>query len=139
MINKKGFTLVELMIVIAILGVLSAIAIPVYKDYVTSARFSEAKTNLDTIRLLQEQHFADDGEYLPTAALPTTATLDIIQNLTGFEPCAPTAAAIAELNFDYTITGGGAAYVATATYKHDNSKWFRIDQSNNRTFHGGSW
>ncbi|MFA0709662.1 prepilin-type N-terminal cleavage/methylation domain-containing protein, partial [Vibrio sp. 10N.222.48.A3] len=47
--NQKGFTLIELMIVVAIIGVLSAIAIPAYKDYVSK---SELSSGLATMRAL---------------------------------------------------------------------------------------
>ena len=61
--NKRGFTLVELMIVVAILGILASIAVPLYRGYIKTARKSEAKANLEAIRLLEEQYFADEGEY----------------------------------------------------------------------------
>jgi len=58
--NQKGFTLIELMIVIAIIGILAAIAIPNYLNYTCKSKQSEAKANLDAIGVSQE---AFHGEY----------------------------------------------------------------------------
>ncbi|NMH66961.1 pilin [Shewanella salipaludis] len=48
--NAKGFTLIELMIVVAIIGILAAIALPAYKDYTTKAKFSEVVVGTSALK-----------------------------------------------------------------------------------------
>ena len=64
--NNKGFTLIELMIVVAIIGILAAIAIPNFLNYQCKARQSEAKQSLGTIRTGQEAYWAEFDEYAKT-------------------------------------------------------------------------
>ncbi len=61
--NNKGFTLIELMITVSIIGVLAAIAIPLYSNYVYRGKQVEAKTLLMTIKVEQEQFMAENGCY----------------------------------------------------------------------------
>jgi type IV pilus assembly protein PilE len=61
--NIKGFTLIELMIAIAIVGILSAVAYPSYTDYVTRSNRSEAQRELLRLANLQEQLFVDSRSY----------------------------------------------------------------------------
>ena len=65
--NNKGFTLIELMIVVAILGVLSAIAIPAYNDYTIRARVSEAFVVVQPYKMKFEEYFFTHGRF-PTKA-----------------------------------------------------------------------
>jgi prepilin-type N-terminal cleavage/methylation domain-containing protein len=64
--NGKGFTLLELLIVVAIIGILAVIAIPGYIGYQRRAVRSEAFANLEALRLLQEQFFAENNDYTVT-------------------------------------------------------------------------
>jgi prepilin-type N-terminal cleavage/methylation domain-containing protein len=66
--NKYGFTLIELLVVIAIIGILAAVAITAYVGVSKKATRSEAYTNLDSLRLLEEQFFAERAVYTASAA-----------------------------------------------------------------------
>jgi type IV pilus assembly protein PilA len=57
--NRKGFTLVELMIVVAIIGILAAIAIPNFLNFRLKAKTSEAKSNLGAIRSTEVAYYAE--------------------------------------------------------------------------------
>jgi type IV pilus assembly protein PilA len=60
---KKGFTLIELMIVVAIIGILAAIAIPDFLKFQAKAKQSEAKTNLGSIFTTQTSYFGEKNTY----------------------------------------------------------------------------
>ncbi|ANP75635.1 pilus assembly protein PilA [Vibrio crassostreae 9CS106] len=59
--NQKGFTLIELMIVVAIIGVLSAIAVPAYKDYVSKSELASGFATLKSIITPAELYIQENG------------------------------------------------------------------------------
>ncbi len=61
--DQRGFTLMELMIVIVIIGVLAAIGVPAYKNYVTEAKESACNANRNTIATALGMYYAEHGEY----------------------------------------------------------------------------
>jgi type IV pilus assembly protein PilA len=75
--NQKGFTLIELMIVIAIVGILAAVALPAYQDYTIRARISEP------LALLGEAKTSMTEFYIANGTLPTTPTAAGIRTLIG--------------------------------------------------------
>jgi type IV pilus assembly protein PilE len=61
-----GFTLIELMIAVAIVGILAAFAIPQYRDYVTRSRLADASSGLTTMRAQMERYYQDNRTYNDT-------------------------------------------------------------------------
>jgi type IV pilus assembly protein PilE len=73
-VGQKGFTLIELMIVVAIIGFLASIAIPAYQDYVKKGKAAEATSNLADFRVKMEQCFQDNRDYTNAACDAYCAT-----------------------------------------------------------------
>lgn len=73
--QQKGFTLLELLIVVGIIGILSAIAIPSYRDYVIRGKITEATSNLGDMRIKLEQFYQDNRTYVGACVGGTIAPL----------------------------------------------------------------
>jgi type II secretion system protein G len=61
--NEKGFTLIEILIVVVIVAILAAISVPIYVEYVKSARASDAKTSIQAIYQAAQVYYQERGQY----------------------------------------------------------------------------
>ena len=79
MITKSsGFSLVELLVVVAIIGILSATGMVVYSGYISSAKKSTAKSLMAQIALAQSEQYANSGSYFKTDFTPNCQPLNPI-------------------------------------------------------------
>jgi type IV pilus assembly protein PilA len=108
--KQKGFTLIELMIVVAIIGILAAIAIPAYQDYTIRARVTEG------LEMASSAKLAVSETSMTNNALPAT------QAATGYTSPAATAnvtsivvGANGVINITYTAAAGGGTIIMTPT------------------------
>ena len=112
--KQHGFTLVELMITVVIVGILASVAIPLYQANVTRAKAAEADAALGSIRTALRVSYAENGSY-PSAAsyvAITTLTIDVDStDLVGsyFSPS------------DYTYQSDGSTFTIRATGSGDQS------------------
>jgi len=112
---QQGFTLVELMVTVAIIAILSAVAIPAYNDYVTRGRLTEAFTNLGGAQAAAEQYWSNNRSY---------ADFDTYTK--------------SSANFTYSLSNATAsAYTLTATGTGKMAGFvYTVDQSGNRATTG---
>ena len=111
--NQKGFTLIELMIVIAIVGILSAVALPAYQDYTVRAKVTEGMVLAGALKTGVTEYYYSEGSYgasLDVMGLTSTENSDLVESITyaaGLITIAMTAAA-GDGDFDLSpVTGVG--------------------------------
>jgi type IV pilus assembly protein PilE len=109
--SQKGFTLIELMVVVVVISILASIGIPAYNDYVTRGKLVEATAALSDGRVKMEQFFQDNRTYAGGAFPAATANFTYVcSNLS---------------TTTYTITATGAGSLSAFSYA--------INQANTKT------
>jgi type IV pilus assembly protein PilE len=112
-LKQSGFTLIELMIVVAIVGILASIALPAYTDYVKRSKAAEATSALADLRVRMEQFFQDNRTYAGGPCVPAAGTVKY---------------------FDITCDADATTYTITAAGLDDMDQFeFTINQNNAKT------
>lgn len=102
--RSKGFTLIEVMIVVAIIGILSAVAYPAYQDYIIRSKIPDATSYLSSNQVKMEQWFQDQRSYKNAAGNcgATAASYTLPAGYFTF-----TCAAGSDTTYTITATGSG--------------------------------
>jgi type IV pilus assembly protein PilE len=129
--RTQGFTLIELMITVAIIAVIASIAVPNYTDYITRSKFTEAYGQLGDLRVKMEQYYMDNRRYSTTAGGGTCGI-----------PGGNAPTTLGTRYFTYACLPGGTnaagdqTYTLTATGASDqalNGIAFTVNHANDRT------
>lgn len=122
--RTHGFTLIEVMVTVAIVAILAALAYPSYRDYVLRGRIVDATAGLSTMRANMERYFQDNRTYLSTGSYTSPCLVSSTLRMVGTFAlsCDGTYGAVTATGYTLVATGSGT----TAGFI------FTVDQSNNR-------
>ncbi|MDR0378642.1 MAG: prepilin-type N-terminal cleavage/methylation domain-containing protein [Candidatus Accumulibacter sp.] len=83
--KNDGFTLIEIMVVVVIVAILSAIAVPTYKDYVIRSKITQAISGLSAVQVRMEQCYQDNHSYKPASGKDCCERVDVSALTKNFE------------------------------------------------------
>jgi len=110
--NQKGFTLVELMIVIVIVGILAAVAVPIYTANIKKAKMSECDAALGTVRTALRVYYATND---PKPKYPTAAALTKVYDVVGLDIDAADLIGKYFAAANYTLLSADTCYTISCT------------------------
>lgn len=138
----RGFTLIELMIVVAVIAILATIAVPAYQDYILRGYITQATNALSADRIQMEQFYQDNRTYASNGATyltpcagggPNDFTTSVLSAFT--ITCTLNASGNGTANSGYTIVATGGKIGSTTNFA------YQITQTGTQTTNslGGSW
>ena len=110
---RKGMTLIELMIVVAVLAIIGALALPAYTGYIKSGKMSECQNEVSAIKVAEEEYFLANNTYFSG-----NNVIDLQNNSDGLYNPTPEALGVnrpANCTYTVAVGGGGNTYTITAT------------------------
>jgi type IV pilus assembly protein PilA len=127
--SRKGFTLIELMVVILIVGILAAVAIPILRGRIDAAKWSEGKAMMGSIATAIRAYAAEKG-----AGGPLPTSLGTGSTGLGFAAGDLTGTYFANADFTFNCTAlSPLAFTVTATKATLDPTTYRLDQAGNWT------
>lgn len=136
--KHNGFTLIEIMVAVAVLSIIASIAIPAYNSYISTARESEGAQDMAALRIAQEEFFMDNNTYFQGAtAGALRAASGNLWEPANWNPALADAVNEANLNFSFVVvpgpTGIQTSYNAIATGQNDvkNTVVINVTEQNN--------
>ena len=122
--NAKGFTLIELMIVVAIIGILAAIALPAYQDYTGKAQASEAVSLAAAAKTEIASFYQSEGNYPTATSTPKNTDLSVTGSYGTLAVTASTGVIVVTMNSTgVTSDLRGKKFTMTPSIANGAFKW----------------
>ena len=118
----SAFTLIEIIIVMAIISALTAVGVPIVQNMITESKESAAKDNLRSIAFMQQDQYRESKQYYPCPK-KTLDTTQIDKQFFGGEN------ELSSGDYSYKMTGGCSSFDASALIANSKAQCFKIDQS----------
>lgn len=116
--SMRGFTLIELMMAVAIVGILTAVAYPSYRDFVVRGHLVDATTALSTFRADMERHFQDNRSFATVGTFTTPCAVAEAQRTVG--NFVISCSAVAATSYTLQAVGKGPVAGFTFTLTHQD-------------------